>query len=483
MPIVKKSAAAFLCMLGATIAMMTAPNAAEPVPNPTVSGPPGGGRGAPFGALPAADLAQSRYTEAEYFFAGTATGFEKDGAWGLDGVWRVKPRTTAGYKVRMIVRRPVDARRFNGAVVVEWFNVTGLQEGAADYSQMKEEIEREGYAWVGIGAQASGVNTPRSGLKAWDPVRYESLVHPGDAYSYDIFSQAAQAVLQPKGLDPLGGLRARHLLATGRSQSAFRLVTYINAIHPQTRLFNGYMVHSRGANAAGLTAEQLAGDPDPVPAGAHIRTDIDVPVFDLQTEGDMVTLRAHLAHQEPGAHYRRWEIAGAAHAESPRWVAAAPPPLDMGPGCKEPVNTAPHHASVKAALHALTRWVRDGVPPRTSAAIEIADPSAADPIARDTFGNAKGGIRIPQLEAPTAKLDGQRNEVAKQSPGGQNFCFLYGHTVPFDGPTLKTLYPTQAAFVKKFNAAVAAMVRDGYWLKPEADAAKRAAAAARIGTN
>ena len=345
--------------------------------------------------------------------------------------------------------------------------------------QMKEE--REGYAWVGIGAQASGVNTPRTGLKAWDPVRYESLMHPGDAYSYDIFSQATQAVLHPKGIDPLGGLRIRYILATGRSQSAFRLVTYINAIHPLAHLFNGYMVHSRGSNAAGLTAEQLARDPDPIPAGAHIRTDIDVPVFDLQTEGDMVALRAHLTHQEANAHYRRWEIAGAAHAESPRWVPIVPPPLEMGQGCKEPVNTAPHHASVKAALHALARWVRDGVAPPSSPAIEISDPSAPDPIVRDSFGNAKGGIRIPELEAPTAKLDGQRNDVAQQTPGGQNFCFLYGHTVPFDEATLKSLYPTHEAREEVQRRGG----RSGPgWILVEAGSGRvKSRAAARVGMN
>ncbi len=68
-----------------------------------------------------------------------------------------------------VIRRPRDARRFNGILVVEWLNVSALIEGAADYMQMEEEIVREGYAWVGIGAQNAGVNAPRSGLKAWDP--------------------------------------------------------------------------------------------------------------------------------------------------------------------------------------------------------------------------------------------------------------------------------------------------------------------------
>ena len=171
---------------------------------------------------------------------------------------------------------------------------------------------------------------------------YSTLVHPGDAYSYDIYSQGAQALRHPTaGHDLLGGLRVQKMIATGRSQSAFRLVTYINAIHPLTQLFDGYFVHSRGSNAAGLTAEGLDRDAaPPIPAGAHIRPDTNVPIFDLQTEGDMVTLRAHLTHEPPNAHYRRWEIAGAAHAESARWIVQVPPVPDMGQGCKEPINAA-----------------------------------------------------------------------------------------------------------------------------------------------
>jgi hypothetical protein len=449
--------------------------------NPTVSLPvSGGNRGQAFGAWTTA-AAPAGYVEEERFFSGTALSYQKTGVWGVDGKWEARAGDKADYRVRMLVRRPTNPSRFNGILIVEWLNVSGQLEGAADYMQMEEELIREGYAWVGIGAQAVGINAPRTGLKAWDAVRYAPLTHPGDAYSYDIFSQAAQALRHPQGIDPLGGLRIRHMLATGRSQSAFRLVTYINAIHPLTHLFDGYLVHSRGANASGIAVEGMGRDATPIPAGAHIRTDIDVPVLDLQTEGDIVALRSHLTRQESNPHYRRWEIAGAAHAETPRWVVEVPPALDFGQGCKDAVNAAPHHAVVKAALRALTRWVRDGVIPRQSPAIELNDASAADPVVRDGFGNAKGGIRLPELEAPTARLDGGLNSVAQAAPGTQNFCFLFGHTIPFDGPTLASLYPTHDAYVAKFAAAANALERDGYWLKPEADAARRAAEQSGIG--
>jgi hypothetical protein len=451
-----------------------------------VSGPiTGGDHGQPFSAMPVAELAAAGFTEAEYFLAGTATAFKPAAPPGMDGMWKVAPNGTADYKVRILVRRPADAKAFNGIVIVEWLNVTANLEGAADFMQMQEELLRRGYAWVGVGAQAAGVNSPRSGLKDFDKARYGSLAHPGDAYSYDIFSQAADALRHPKSPDALGGLSIRKVIATGRSQSAFRLVTYINAVHPLTRLFDGYLVHSRGANASGFAAEGLGRDTEnAVPPGAHIRTDIDVPILDLQTEGDMVALRAHLTRQPAFAHYRRWEIAGAAHAETPRWVAETPPPLDMGPACKDPVNSAPHHAVVKAALAAITRWVVEGATPPQSPAIELgADPAAPDPIVRDARGNAKGGIRLPEVEAPTATIDGGANTMATEAPAGaaRNFCFLFGRTKLFDAGTVKSLYPSHEAFVKPFSAAVDALVKDGYWLEPEGAAAKKAAQESSIG--
>jgi alpha/beta hydrolase family protein len=449
------------------------------VQNPTLTGPiTGGDRGQAWSAMSAADLSSAGYTEAEYFFSGRASAYGQVGDWTRDGLWKAKPTTDADYKVRMLVRRPSEVRRFNGTVVVEWLNVTAQLEGAADFMQMREELLREGYVWVGLGVQSAGVNAPRTGLKAWDPKRYGSLVQPGDAYSYDIFSQGAQALRHPQGLDPLGGLRVGRILATGRSQSAFRLVTYINAVHPIARVYDGFLVHSRGANAAAL----FDGAEGRVPPNALVRADVDVPVLCLQTEGDIIALRSHLARQDQSRHYRQWEVAGCAHAEIPRWVVETPPPLDLGPGCKEPVNAAPHHAVVKAALRALARWVRDSAAPAQSPMIELSDPVASDPIVRDKYGNAKGGIRLPELEAPTATLNGRSNSVAAQpGTGTPNFCFLFGLTVAFDKPTLTALYPTHDAYVKSFNRATDTLEREGFWLKPEGEQARKAAEQSHIG--
>ena len=277
------------------------------------------------------------------------------------------------------------------------------------------------------------------------------------------------------------------MIATGRSQSAFRLVTYINAVHPLAHPFDGYLVHSRGANASGFKAEGLARDAEnAVPPGAHIRTDIDVPVLDLQTEGDMVALRAHLTRQPPFAHYRRWEIAGAAHAETPRWVAEVPPPLDMGPGLQ---GSGEQRAASRGREGGAER--ADAVGARRRRAAAVAGDragtgsrprrirSSATRTATRRAASACRRSRRRRRPSTAAPTPARRN--AAGAGAARNFCFLFGRTKPFDAATLKALYPTHDAFVKQFDAAVDALVKDGYWLAAEAAAAKKAAQESAIG--
>lgn len=84
----------------------------------TLTGPVTGGKGQAFAALTAQDLASSHFTEAEYFVSGTSQAYDKAGAWGLDGKWAVTRAKRADYAIRILVRRPSDPRRFNGALIV-----------------------------------------------------------------------------------------------------------------------------------------------------------------------------------------------------------------------------------------------------------------------------------------------------------------------------------------------------------------------------
>jgi hypothetical protein len=171
-------------------------------------------------------LGASEYVEHEFFLAGMARSFELVGERAGDGRWVARPSGTAPFKTRLVVRRPSDEAGFNGTVHVEWLNVSGNTDAAPDWSCLHREIIRRGAAWVGVSAQKVGVDgggfafVPDASLKKVAPERYGSLQHPGDAFSYDIFTQAARCVLAGGEPGVLGSLRPQRLLAQGESQSA-----------------------------------------------------------------------------------------------------------------------------------------------------------------------------------------------------------------------------------------------------------------------
>ena len=108
-------------------------------------------------------------------------------------IWRTRVGETAPYTTRAYVVRPVSEADFNGTVVLNWQNVTGGFDVGAP---VVAELAR-GYAWVGLTTQKVGVDgTPAvvPGLPEWDPERYRGLEHPGDAWSYDIFTQLGRAL-------------------------------------------------------------------------------------------------------------------------------------------------------------------------------------------------------------------------------------------------------------------------------------------------
>ena len=160
-----------------------------------------------------AALAKVGYGEHEYFASGTAFSYRAIAPEGDNGKWQVAPDTTAPYRTRFVVRMPTHPSKFNGTVLVEWLNVSGGEDAAPDGTYLSPELERAGYAWVGVSAQKVGVDKLRSS----DPARYSSLDDPGDQYSFDIFSQVALALRSTHGVRPLAPLHRR-----GSSRSANR---------------------------------------------------------------------------------------------------------------------------------------------------------------------------------------------------------------------------------------------------------------------
>jgi hypothetical protein len=102
------------------------------------------------------------------------------------------------------------------------------------------------------GIDGGGLLDSGQHLKNVAPERCAALSHPGDAYAFDIFSQAGAALRT--GAGPLANLALETLLAVGESQSAMFLVTDVNAVDPRARIHDGFVIHGRGARRARLSA-------------------------------------------------------------------------------------------------------------------------------------------------------------------------------------------------------------------------------------
>jgi hypothetical protein len=301
-----------------------------------------------------------------------------------------------------------------------------------------------------------------------------------------MFSQAGQAILSPLGVDPLDGLVPERLIAIGESQSAGRLLTYVNAIDPLVQIYDGFLIHSRYSSSAPLSQS-----PQPninAPGIVRVRDDISVPVMIFMTETDLFTLGGLPDRQPDGPLFRLWEVAGTAHSDTYGLMVGS---NDLGddpsvadvlvtaspiPGfieCDKPINSGPQHFVLKAAIAALDVWVRGGEAPPNAPRLQV-DGSPPE-FVLDALGNVLGGIRTPYVDTPIAVLSGL-------GQSGEGFCSIFGTTIPFNAATLSSLYPDHDAYVSAVSEATDLAVEEGFILEPDAQLIKEAAAASGIGS-
>ena len=421
----------------------------------SVAGPVQGGRGWAFGSP--VDAGEFGCVTEEFLLEGVARRYAPvpGSVVGRDGRWSAEPGEPAAYRTRMYVVRPSDPARFNGVVVVDWLNVTaGFDLGAPSRHELAN-----GFAWVGVTTQAVAINGQPSlapgmpgttGLPSIDPGRYATLHHPGDAYSYDIFTQAARTVGPGRaldGVDPLGGLSPRLVIAVGASQSAARLGSYINLVDDRERFFDGFFLLVHWGLCPYPPDQPMMATFAPLGDGFHggssaIHDRGRVPILVLNSESE--TLHNVPVRQPESATFRLWEIAGAAHTGDlpdltqtlARDGMALFAPL-------EGVNTIDWTWVRNAALEHLVRWAGGGAPPPTFALI---DASLADGIGHDEYGNATGGIRVPDLEAPTATHSGTRP--------GNPIAALVGQSTPFMPEQIAARYRDADDYLRQWDAAV-----------------------------
>lgn len=430
---------AVILTLGLVLPVFSAPGAA-PV---EVTGPIEGGlHGMPFNA-PAIDVSAFGYVVEEFFLDGRANAYRLvgDSEQSFDGLWQTEREAeSVPFRTRILVVRPTSQDDFNGTVIVHWQNVTaGYELGTVSGGEYLR-----GYAWVGVSAQAVGVNgfegEAAAGLRQWDEQRYGTLVHPGDAYSYDIFSQAGRVVGAGRPAlsnDPMGGLDVERLVAAGASQSASRLRTYINGVQPIEGVFDGFIPYIDFASPVSFEADKTGRR---TRLSGRIREDLGVPVFVVNSETETM---AYLGARQPEtATFRFWEVPGTSHVSVAREAVATTP------GMNSP-NWLSYTPVYDAAVRHMHFWLSEGVLPPIMPPIEVSS-GGSPAIVRDDRGNALGGIRLPEFDVASAEHQGTGRPVE----GGSRFAFLYGYSREFSPDELATLYSSPEDFMRQYDAAL-----------------------------
>jgi hypothetical protein len=440
------------------------------------------------------------YEEQEFFVSGTARIYEYT-ATGIRVVTPCPAAVKTGcaqvpYTTRMLVKRPIDPRRFSGTVVVEPLNPSAGFDLAPVWDRSRHYLVNTGAVFVGWTSKSVAVNA----LKGWDPTRYAALSWPYvpfvpggnsgvfDGITFDVAAQVGALFKANGAASPTRDLRVRRVFEAGFSQDGSFTFTQADVFHALERMpggsgiYDGYFPGGTGGPSNldfGLTAAGAlrAGD------ARHRMQPREVPVIHVNTETEVALGAAGgLPYRRPDSdrpddRYRLWEVPGASHVDSGEGIdnialdaqelLGMPAPsnncVHLGvPGIVDP-NTFPFRDVANAALADLTRWVTHGVaPPRTGRIQLTATTPAA--VARDQFGNALGGLRTPFLDAPTATY--VPFDTAR--PGGSVFCILDGYNVPFDHTTLSALYRNHGQYVSQVVRETSRLVREGFWLPADA---------------
>lgn len=428
------TAAAVLLPLSAGVARAAGPDdmADQMTAVPSVVHVPRTADSYPFNAADKArvpvDLASYGYVEEEYFLSGYANVYTKaDGTLGVE-------RSEVPYTNRILVRRPAQANKASGTVVVDIYNASNGYDIEDMWRRLYSTILENHHTYVGVTSKPINVDA----LYNFDAERYDDLswydeeiertpvdlaadggvwqVVPGteSGLAWDILTQTGNALRDPQaGAEILGGASAETVLLVGQSQSGMYLNTYVNNFHQPVTQANGEHVYDGYLTAAanwlerpisdeeyqhealvnnGMGLVMLEGPADPV--------DVDVPWMTVDTEGDALLFpKQALLPRELDADARVWQVPGTSHTYSQSPVVPDNAEL-LKAGRPERVfptvyTPYPGEPAMFAATQALVEAHQKGAELPASRWFERDEDGNLE---RDAAGNAMGGVRYGLIE-------------------------------------------------------------------------------------
>ncbi|MGH8012607.1 MAG: alpha/beta hydrolase domain-containing protein [Candidatus Binataceae bacterium] len=193
------------------------------------------------------------YEEQEYFFSGVGNLYQYTPT-GIEVVTPCPASVKQGgnctnipYTTRMLVKRPIDPKKFSGIVIIEPLNPSAGFDIAAVWDRSLNYFVREGDVFVGWTSKSVTVNT----LKSWNPTRYAALdwtyapFTPGnnsgvyDGTTFDIAAQIGALFKENGPSSPLHGLNVRHVFEAGFSQDGSFTFAQADVFNALERLPDG----------------------------------------------------------------------------------------------------------------------------------------------------------------------------------------------------------------------------------------------------
>jgi hypothetical protein len=444
------------------------------------------------------------YVEEEFFISGASTLYNYAHNPPLGPTDIVPIADDVPYKTRIIVRRPAKANKFNGTVVIEWWNSTAGFDTAPVWDPSAEYFAEEGIVYVGVTNSTTSLDFLMTGcrLLGFLPpscgTRYATLSLPKNGLAFDMVSQIANLLRSDDPDNPLPAeYEVLQLLHAGESQQAGSIVTYASAFHLDG-VNDGYFIQS-GINARPINFGPRCGAtgsppfPDCTPRLVYpdslVRTDLLVPVYQVVTQTDFEALAFNVSGRQADAPtFRYYEVAGAAHLTVHADIEVipagvfGPTPIFLEDLCQNELNTTadgPVFASyvLNALWERMQEQVADGSPPPAGVLMD----QTAGVLDLDALGNATGGVRLPSVEVPTATyISGNQADpnLPDELQGiGNLACFLAGSVFPFDAATLGELYRNHGRYVRAVAQSVKALKDQGLMLQRDAIKVKTAASA------
>jgi hypothetical protein len=491
-----------LCAFTLFVSHIAAAGQKDPI---SLESPPAD-QGAPFipGVRLVGDLPQD-YVEEEYFVAGAATLYSYANNPPLGPTDLTAIQSDVPYKTRLILRRPKKSNKFNGTVVIEWWNSTAGFDTAPVWDASAEYFAERGIAYVGVTNSNQSLNYLVGGcsLLGFLPptcgTRYSSLSLPDDGLAYEMMSQIANFIRSDDAQNPLPPkFEVERIFHAGQSQQAGSVVTYASAfdLHGLHGINDGYFIQA-GVSARTINSGPRCGadgsppfpacTPRLIPADRLVRTDLLVPVYQLVTETDIEILSfGTFGRQDDTASFRYYEVAGGSHLtvhENIELIPGnilGPDPILLEDLCQNQINsTADGPVFVSYVLNALWERMHEQVTGGASPPAGILMDVQGDMVQRDDLGNGLGGVRLPSMEVPTNTYT-SGNQADPALPPllqqiGNLACFLSGSVTPLDDTTLNMLYRNRGAYRSQISRAVKSLKSQGLLLQSDAVRIKKLA--------